>query len=290
MGKIKLAIFCLILITLSSTSCVNKQNEIVMGINNQEIGNGETTLFFIHGNSSSHKVYSKQMNSGLADSYTLHAVDLPGHGDSAKAEEVNVYSMPGYASKLDDYIKTQGLENVVLIGWSLGGHIALEMVSREDHPYKGVVIFGTPPLGIPPAMEAAFLPNEAVNIGFTPEVDEEMAKAYASSFLKKGSGLDLTSFAEDILKTDKDARANLVPSMSTIGYADEVKVIAEMKIPIMVIHGSQEQLVNSSYIDSLTMPTLFQNKVQYIDGAGHAPQVETPAEFNKLLADFAATL
>ncbi|RLA00888.1 MAG: alpha/beta hydrolase, partial [Gammaproteobacteria bacterium] len=50
-----------------------------------ESGSGETCLLFIHGNSSSKSVFSKQLSSDLAKKYRLIALDLPGHGDSDNA-------------------------------------------------------------------------------------------------------------------------------------------------------------------------------------------------------------
>lgn len=256
-----------------------------MNLNFNQKGKGETTLLFIHGNSSSLTSYVHQFDSQLKDIFLLHAVDLPGHGHSPKADDINTYSIPGYANALLEHIDQIKLKNIVLVGWSLGGHIALEMVAKSDQ-FKGLVIFGTPPLGTPPAMEQAFLENEAVNIGFNKDVDEVAALAYATSFFKANSSIDVSQFVEDIMKTDGDARANLVPSMSSIGYEDEVKIVSNLAIPTMIIHGKQEQLVNGEYLESLTIPSLFDAEIKYIDDAGHAPQFETPEIFNSLLKSF----
>jgi pimeloyl-ACP methyl ester carboxylesterase len=74
------------------------------------------------------------------------------------------------------------LRDVVLVGWSLGGHVALEAV--ENIPgCKGVLIYGTPPLAFPPDMAAAFLPNPAMGAAFNPQLSEaEMHGFEARSF------------------------------------------------------------------------------------------------------------
>jgi hypothetical protein len=51
------------------------------------------------------------------------------------------------------------------------------------------------------------------NVGFTAEVDEESARAYAASFLAPDSTLPLTEFVADILATDGAARAGLMASL-----------------------------------------------------------------------------
>ena len=60
----------------------------------------------------------------------------------------------------------------------------------------------------------------------------------------------------------------------------------DLKSPLAVLHGVEEQLVNGAYFASLAMPTLWRRAVQIIPGAGHAPQWETPLAFDALLAAF----
>jgi pimeloyl-ACP methyl ester carboxylesterase len=45
--------------------------------------------------------------------------------------------------------------NVILVGWSLGGHIAIEMLLRSER-IKGIVITGTPPVDFPDQIDKAF--------------------------------------------------------------------------------------------------------------------------------------
>jgi len=55
----------------------------------------------------------------------------------------------------------------VIVGWSLGGHIALEAASALPDA-AGFVIFGTPPVSGPADMPEAFLPNPALETGSPP--------------------------------------------------------------------------------------------------------------------------
>ena len=60
----------------------------------------------------------------------------------------------------------------------------------------------------------------------------------------------------------------------------------ELKAPLAVLLGAEEQLVNAAYFASLAMPTLWRGAVQTIKGAGHAPQWEQPEAFDALIAAF----
>ena len=60
----------------------------------------------------------------------------------------------------------------------------------------------------------------------------------------------------------------------------------DLKVPLAVLHGADEQLVNGRYFASLRMPTLWGGVVQTIAGAGHTPQWEAPEAFDALLEAF----
>jgi pimeloyl-ACP methyl ester carboxylesterase len=251
----------------------------------QESSGSGRAAVLIHGNSSSSRAYTRQMQSALGNKHRLIAIDLPGHGESANATDPAQYTLPGYARVLTDVTRYFGVQEAVFVGWSLGGHIVLE--AAPDLPQAaGFVIFGTPPLAFPPAMEHAFLPNAAMGVGFSGDITQEQARAYVTAFFKPGV-TDLPAvFIEDAMRTDGQARTQLAASIAPNGYRDEVDVVAKLGQPLAVLHGAEEQLVNGGYFDTLKMPTLWRGAVQSIADAGHAPQWEQPSHFDALIEAF----
>ncbi|MGH6799681.1 MAG: alpha/beta fold hydrolase [Roseiarcus sp.] len=81
----------------------------------------------IHGNSSSSRAFSRQLDGPLGKRFRLIAVDLPGHGESDDAKDQNAYSLPGHARAVRAAVDALGLHEARFVGWSLGGHVALEM-------------------------------------------------------------------------------------------------------------------------------------------------------------------
>jgi pimeloyl-ACP methyl ester carboxylesterase len=252
-------------------------------------GRDGRAVIFVHGNSSSARTWLPVLEGSFGQRFRCLALDLPGHGQSGPAKDQADYSLPGYATVLVDFAGALGVADPVVVGWSLGGHIALEAAPRLPEA-AGFVIFGTPPVGSAAQLADAFLPNEAMNVGYSASVSEAEAEAYAATFTAPGSALPASEFVPDILATDGAARARLLASIGAGRFADQVAIAAGLRQPLAVLHGAGEQLVSLDYLRGLAIPTLWRGAVQLIPGAGHAPHQETPQYFATLLTDFSTDL
>lgn len=177
------------------------------------------------------------------------------------------------------------MEDAVFVGWSLGGHIILEAIPLLPKA-AGFMIYGTPPLAFPPDMAQAFLPNPAMAAAFQPALTDAEADGFTLACFKPGTTEIPAIFAEDIRRTDGQARVGLASSIRPEGYLDEVITIGQMSAPLAIVHGEQEQLVNAAYIQGLKMPTLWRGALQIVPNAGHATNWEQPAAFNALVEAF----
>jgi len=243
-------------------------------------------IVLVHGNSSSSRAFSRQLEGPLGRRRRLVAIDLLGHGRSEDASDVAAYLLPGQALAVAAVAGNFGLDQALFVGWSLGGHILLEAV--KDLPKAaGFLIFGAPPAPLPPP-ENAFLPNPVLGVGFSDDIAREQAEAYVSAFFAPGFSDIPPFFVEDALRADGRARAQVAASMAPGVSRDEAQVVGALTQPLAVLHGAKEQLVNGAYFAGLSMPTLWRGVVQTIASAGHAPQWETPAEFDALVEAFAA--
>lgn len=143
-------------------------------------GTGQPILL-IHGNSLSGLCFQKQLASQLGGRYRLIAVDLPGHGRSSPAQSPETtYTLPGYAEQIHNFTKALGIENALLVGWSLGGHILLEAANLLDNA-AGFMVFGAPPIGKPMAGDA-FKSNPLFHCLFEQDLSDEDAAAVAAGF------------------------------------------------------------------------------------------------------------
>lgn len=246
-------------------------------------GKGRPVLF-LHGNSMSGLSFEKQFASSLGESYRLVALDLPGHGRSAHAQEPQaVYTLPAYADIVHVFARRLGLEDALLVGWSLGGHILLEAMGQMQES-AGLMIFGAPPVGKPLPVDA-FFPHPLIPLLFTSDLSREEAASLTASFFIPNCQIS-EFFYEDMVRTDGRAREALGISIGEGNYTDELKVVADLNKPVAIVHGKNDPLVSLPYIKDLSIPALWRGEVQIIPDAGHTPHWEQPEEFNFLLTEF----
>src|SRR3712207_1390724 len=93
-------------------------------------------VVLIHGmlNSSRHW---EAVASRLADSYTVIAPDLIGHGDSARPR--GDYSIGAHAAAIRDLLAAIGVERATIVGHSLGGGVAMQFFWQFPSDRKRVV-------------------------------------------------------------------------------------------------------------------------------------------------------
>jgi pimeloyl-ACP methyl ester carboxylesterase len=245
-------------------------------------------ILLIHGNSSSSRIWQKQLQGPLGAKYRLIAIDLPGHGASLPASNPEQdYSGPGYSTCVAAVARELGLKGAAIVGWSLGGHAVLNAATSLPMA-AGLMIFGTPPLSKMPDGFSGFKGLSAT--AFTPapsdaEIEEWLKSAFAPGYAPIPSFI-----AADFRNTDGNARGYLGASVQAGRFADEVEIVRNLKIPLAIVQGGEEQIVDLGYLQRLAAPTLWRGQVQVIEGAGHAAQWEEAEAFDKIVDEFASSL
>lgn len=240
-------------------------------------------ILFIHGNSLDARTFSKQFQH--LNDLSLAAINLPGHGNSFKpvnpVDTYNFYSLTEIISKL---ITGLNISNPILAGHSLGGHLAIECLDTIES-IKGIVIFGTPPISLPPKLEEMYLPNLQLASFFKENLTPTEVELLANEIARTNT-TELKEIVNYITNTDPNFRKHFAQSINEGKFKDELKLINQTKIPSMVIHGVNDQIVNTNYLKQINNTKLYNNKINLIENASHSPQLESHEEFNKLLREF----
>lgn len=250
-----------------------------------EEGAGSNTLLMLHGNSGSKDVFAAQFGSCFAD-WRLIAVDLVGHGASSNAVKPDRdYTIAGHADYLGELAVILALDNVAVLGVSLGGHIALELVSRLASPVACMIV-GSPPFSKNPAsLAAAFLPGPAMLLSGKADLSEEEIELFCD-FHGLGPQNDRLSLLAAIRRADGFARQTMVANLMTDAAADQRQLAEQLPVPLAIIVGDADRAVQLAFFEPSMTGGHPNGRQVLIAGAGHAPQLSHSALFNDVLLAF----
>jgi pimeloyl-ACP methyl ester carboxylesterase len=112
----------------------------------EDSGGPGIPLLMIHGNSSCREVFGRQVQDPAFAHRRTIALDLPGHGGSADADDPDrSYTRQGLTDLVVEVLSMLDVREAVVLGWSLGGHVGIQMLSRFPR-VVGLIITGTPPV------------------------------------------------------------------------------------------------------------------------------------------------
>jgi pimeloyl-ACP methyl ester carboxylesterase len=251
-----------------------------------ESGGSGPVVVLIHGNSSCKEVFRNQLQGAIGERWRVIALDLPGHGRSADARSPwRSYSMPGYADMVAELLDVLGVWRFAVLGWSLGGHIGLELFTRHSG-MTGLLATGTPPVALTPeALGRGFLVSEQMGLAGKADFTEADTQAFARQTC--GVNAPFEPFLLDaVRRTDGTARALMLTAALSGWGIDQLRLVETLERPLAIVSGGDEPFVNNAYLQSISYRHLWEGKVHILPGIGHAPFWEAPAQFDPLLARF----
>jgi pimeloyl-ACP methyl ester carboxylesterase len=234
-----------------------------------EAGSGAVSLLFIHGGLASRAFWAPQL-AGLAGAFRMAALDLAGHGGSGRNRAT--WSIAAFAGDVCAVAETLGLANVVLVGNSLGGPVALEAAPRLTGRAIGVV--GVDTLH---EVESVFPPEEARTRAAAYRNDFRGAcSSMCRALFHPGEHMELQAWALKImLAMDKEVVARMMEGLA--GY-DLGEAFRKAGVPIRAVNGD---LWPTDIDANRRLAPGFEAVI--MRGAGHYPMLERPGEFNDVL-------
>jgi pimeloyl-ACP methyl ester carboxylesterase len=252
-------------------------------------GNGDRSLLFIHGNSSCKEAFSDLIKQPELEKFSCVAFDLPGHGESSDALDPDgTYTIPGYASAAAHVIAELGLQRPVVLGWSLGGHVAIElaMAHAREAGVAGVMITGTPPVGPGPSLlEGGFTPFTFEQSTGDENANEEALLEYAAHVYGVPQE-QYAAFCPALLRTAPRARSRMTEHWLQHDGPSHLDWAKEGELPLAIVHGDKDPFVDPDFLDRIATPRLWGGKVLHLASSGHAPFLDAPEAFAKHLSRF----
>jgi len=243
-------------------------------------------ILFLHGFSQSWLTWSRQLESDLTTRFRLFALDLRGHGLSAKPRGAYADSRV-WADDVHAVITSAGLDHPVLCGWSYGPLVILDYLRHYgEGEIRGVNFVG----------------------GVTKLGSEEAASVLTAEFLQLLPGFFSTETEEAMNALDGLLRLCFARPLSTaerylmLGYnlsvpahvrqslfsrvLDNDDLLPKLRKPVLISHGSEDAVVRRAVLDR-QMCLIGHAQVEVVPGAGHACFWDEADTYNRSLQDFA---
>lgn len=204
---------------------------------------------------------------------------FPEKGYRVIIPELPVYDLPllkttvkDLAVHLDKFFTSNHLEDVILLGNSLGGHIALLYTKLYPKKVRGLVITGSSGLyenamgeSYPKRGDYNYIKTKSEEVFYDPKVATK-------------------EIVDEVYETVND-RNKLIKTLAIAKSAirhNMAKDLPKMEIPTAIIWGAQDCVTPPNVAEEFNR--LLPNSTLYwIDKCGHAPMMEHPDSFNTLM-------
>ncbi len=242
----------------------------------ESLGKGNPAIVFIHGWTNPRTIWDDQMKH-FSSKYQSVAVDLAGSGESGNNR--TIWTMQAFSNDVTAVVNKLKLNDVVLVGFSMGAAVAIETANQIPDKVKGVIIVDNiqnPEMKIPPQMVPVLdsimfdllddMTNEKlVKMGFYKNNQEAIYARVMNLYPASSSRIGwMESFHENIKWMNNDcvnALKNLQVSLHAINSD---------------IHPTEIEIIRK-YVPG------FQAKI--IKDVGHLVFWEKPEEFQKLVEE-----
>jgi pyruvate dehydrogenase E2 component (dihydrolipoamide acetyltransferase) len=240
---------------------------------------GGPPILFIHG-------FGGDLNNWLfnqpplSEQHTTYALDLPGHGGSAK--QVGTGDVGALTAAVCDFMAAKGIAKVHLVGHSLGGAISLDLAL--NHPDLVASVTAVAPAALGPEISMEY-------------IDSFMSTSRARKLkqvlemLVHDPALVTNDMVEDVLKYKRldgvDAALNTIAGACFAGGRQRLELesrLGEIRAPVQVIWGREDRIFPASHAEGLPGSI----RVTVIAGAGHLVHMEKAAEVNELVGRLTA--
>jgi non-heme chloroperoxidase len=243
-------------------------------------------IVFIHGFTGNHLTWERQFSGPLAAEFRLVTYDLRGHGASDKPLDAARYADAAlWAEDLAAVIRAKNLDRPVLVGWSYGGYVIADYLRKfGDGTIGGVVFLGSSTKN-GTAEAAGFLTGEVLAVfGDVLSADLrrsiDATRALTRMFANPLSGAAWETAYGSAMMVPPEVRAAMFSRV-----LDNDDVLAGIRVPTLVIHGSGDRIVRVS-AGRHTATTVPGATLLVYDGVGHAVQLESPERLGRDLAEF----
>jgi 2-succinyl-6-hydroxy-2,4-cyclohexadiene-1-carboxylate synthase len=228
-----------------------------------------------------------QVITNLSDFCCL-AVDLPGHGQT-QVQRDSDYQMPNVAQALIKLLVELNIKQCILVGYSMGGRIALYLAIHFPQYFQAVILESASP-GLPSQLE------RDRRIVHDSKLAEQLESSDLADFIQKWYSQPLfrsfvqhSHYQEAISRRLGNDPYKLAKSLRFMGLGTQPALwnsLGEIQIPLLLIAGELDPKFVK--INQMMAQNCLQARLQIVDRTGHNVHFEHSDKFSSLLKHFIA--
>jgi pimeloyl-ACP methyl ester carboxylesterase len=236
-------------------------------------GTGRPAIVLVHGWSCDRTYWRHQV--GAFPANRVVAIDLAGHGESGFGRDS--WTMPAFGADVAAVVDALGLDDVVLVGHSMGGDVILEAALLLDERVRGLVWVDT-----------------YSSLGETEDTDEidalvarlrvdflSAARAFVGEMFGPNSDRELVEWVvADMSAAPPEIAIDAL--RHTLGYdAPAIDALSRLSAPVVAINPDYEPTDETSLLRHGVRTVL-------VTGVSHFLMLEDPGQFNRVLTEVVA--
>lgn len=225
-------------------------------------GSGKVNLIFLHGWGGDYKSFYHLKD--VLKNCTMHFATLDGFGDVSAPQDV---SINGYCQRLRAYIVQKNLQNVVIVGHSFGGRIAIEYASKNN--LAGLVLVDS--AGIKPQFSIS---KQLKILKYKIAKQKALAGKLAQS--------ELSKFGSEDYKNANDQMKKVLSSCLKYNQKHLLKCI---NCPTLIVWGKKDK-DTPIYMAKTLHNGIKNSKLAVMEDCGHFSYLDNQYQFYKLLNQF----
>jgi 2-succinyl-6-hydroxy-2,4-cyclohexadiene-1-carboxylate synthase len=225
----------------------------------------------------------------LRETHRVHRVDLLGFGQSDAPADSQAYSMARCMLQLEVLLDALTLPRAHLVGYSMGGRVALCLAIAHPSRTVSLALVGATP-GISDAAARAervaadeALSRRILDEGLEAFVDHWMALPLFSSQKRLGE-VALAHARAERLRNRPHALAASLRGMGTGAMPPLHQALGGLDLPVLLVVGDEDEKFRA--IAEEMAAALPRARIGVVPAAGHAAHLEQPEAFARLLLPF----
>lgn len=246
------------------------------------------TIVFLHGFTGSTATW-REVREQFSGSYRTVAIDLTGHGKTTSPENPVRYSMEEQIEDLNKLIEQLSIQSFYLVGYSMGGRIALGYTIKYPERVRALVLESASP-GLKEEVEREQRRNADALLA------KKIIENGIQSFVEKWENIPLFDSQKSLPeKKREEVRAERL-QQSEIGLANSLlgigtgsqksywDTLQKLKKPVYLITGE----LDAKFVGiAREMENLLEKcRRSIVPDVGHAIHVENPCIFATMIKDY----